>query len=78
MTSDMSADDTRFLIRTVSELTRLVSESRTERRYVAHRICADEAPCRHCAAIRDNHRLIDDHLDQIELAAIEADLEAVE
>ena len=70
--------DVHFLARTAAELARLVSESRAERRYVAHRICADEAPCRHCATIRDNHRLIDDHLDQVELAAHEADLKAVE
>lgn len=65
-----------FTARTWAELARLTTEARAARRYVAHRPCADDAPCRHCAAVRDHHRLIDDHIDQLETARLEEALKA--
>lgn len=60
-----------FRAATATELARLVTEARTARRHVAHRPCDDRTPCRHCAVIRDRHSLIDDHLDQLDLVALE-------
>lgn len=65
-------DDPDFEAKTGRELARLVAQAQTARRLVAHRPCADKGACRHCAAVRDTHRLIDDHLDQLETAALEA------
>lgn len=70
----MSAD-LEFRVRTAAELARLTAKASAARRYVAHRPCSDDAPCRHCAAIRDVHAHIDDHLDQLELAALEGALQ---
>lgn len=63
--------DADFAAKTWAELARLVGECRNERRFVAHPSCSDSSPCRHCGTIRNKHRLINDHIDQLETAALE-------
>lgn len=64
--------DADFVAKTHSELKRLTRELAAMRRNLAHLPCSDTAPCRHCQAIRSHHELIDDHLAQLETAALEA------
>lgn len=60
-----------FVAKTHAELARIVGECRNERRFIAHPACSDMAPCVHCGTIRAKHKLLNDHLDQLELAALE-------
>lgn len=69
-TEPQSLED--FTAKTHADLARLVGECRNEWRFVAHPTCSDSAPCRHCGTIRNKHRLINDHLDQLETATLEA------
>ncbi len=65
MTSDVG-NDADFVTKTRAELARLVAEAAAIRaRAPQHRICSDLGACRHCKAVRDAHRLIDDHLEQL-------------
>lgn len=69
----MTPRDAEFVAKTRAELARLVGISaKVRERRPAHRWCPDNGACRPCAAIRDAHRLIDDHLDQLEAFALDA------
>lgn len=61
-------DLVKFTIKTAAALAEQVAIARSARRFVAHRVCPDAAPCKFCAAIRNAHRSIDDHLTQLEAA----------
>ena len=62
--------DAEFTAKTHRELARLASEARALRRgRPDHPWCGDREACRHCAAIRDKHRLINDHLAQLDMLA---------
>lgn len=64
----MSASDHDvFVAKTHAELATILAELRVARRNRPnHRWCADNTGCRHCRVIRDLHRRLDDHLDQLE------------
>jgi len=65
VTSDVGSDAD-FATKTFAELTRLSAEAAKVRaRAPKHRTCPDVAPCRHCKAVLDAHRCINDHIDQL-------------
>ena len=51
-----------FAVKTHAELLRLAGEARAK---CPGHVCADLAPCRHCAEYRRLHAAIDDHLAQL-------------
>lgn len=64
-----------FTAKTAGALAEQVAVARTARRSVGHRPCTDLGACRFCAIIRDAHTSINDHLDQLEVALLEQQMQ---
>lgn len=60
-----------FAAKTAAALAEQVAIARAARQFVGHRVCSDTGACRHCAAVRNAHTSINDHLDQLEVARLE-------
>jgi hypothetical protein len=69
----MDAPASDFEVRTKAELTMIAAQA--ARCWPSHN-CPEKAPCRLCAHHRLLHKRIDDHLEQLEIEALERELTA--